>query len=299
MNRKTALLGFAFLVALTSKANAQVDDSLASTSFEYYPSADNEDAPNERLQLNVFRASVGLPIPVTKTTTLITGASYEMIDVHPSDQDAFQLHAPTVTLGAIQALSDRWAIWGIGDVGFASDFSESVTSDDVMASVTGLVSYKISDSFTLGAGATYDRRTGQLAPLPALMLNLRVSERARVRGFVPSYLSAEYRTTNWLDVGVRATFEGNRFHLGEQKFGAPNLELAYSTLTVGPKVTFSPTDWIHVDLYAAGAVHRRYEVFQDDDSVAKYKLSPVVAYGARFWIGPSGWEKPEQPETQD
>ena len=96
--------------------------------------------------------------------------------------------------------------------------------------------------------------------------------------------------------GARATFEGNRFHLGEKKFGAENLELAYSTATVGPKLTFSASDWIHFDVYAAGAVYRRYEVFRDDESVSKAKLAPVVAYGARFWIGPSQWETKKTEE---
>lgn len=296
MNKNTLLaltvLGtIATTTTFTSVAHAQANDSLASTSFEYYPKS-NYGENGGQLQLNVFRASVGVPIPVAEQTTLVAGASYEMLDIHPSDSETFQLHAPVANFGIIQGLGDHWGIMAFADLGFASDFSDKVGSDDVLASLTGVVTYKLSESFTIGAGAVYDRRTGDLAPLPALLLNLRVAERARVRGFVPSYLTAEYRATNWLDVGVRSTLEGNRYHLGE-KFGGKDLELAYSTLTVGPKVTLSVNDWIHFDIYAAAAPHRRYEVFQNDESVSRTKIDSTIAYGARFWIGPSGWEDPK------
>jgi hypothetical protein len=286
----------ALSLAVALPARAQVNDSLASTSFEHYPGAKDDGNPGVELSLEVYRASVGVPIQVGEQTTLVTGLSYELLNVHHTLRDSFQLHAPSASLGVIQGIDDHWAVWAIGELGFASDFSESISSEDVLASVTGIVSYRLGESLTLGAGATYDRRTGELAPLPALMLNLRVAERARIRGFVPAFLTAEYRTADWLDTGIRATFEGNRFHLGEEEFGAENLELAYSTLTVGPKLTFSASDWLHLDLYAAAAVYRRYEVFQDDDSVNRAELSPVVAYGARFWIGPSQWETPKPAE---
>jgi hypothetical protein len=165
-----------------------------------------------------------------------------------------------------------------------------VDSDDVLLAVTGIGTYKLSQSFTFGAGAIYDRRTGKLAPLPALLLSWRITNRVRIRGFAPAFVTAEYRAADWLDLGLRSTFEGNRFHLGTQRFDVKNLELAYSNLTVGPKVTFSLGDWVHFDVYAAGAVYRRYEVFHDDESFAKYELAPVVAYGARFWLGPSQWQ---------
>ena len=54
-------------------------------------------------------------------------------------------------------------------------------------------------------------------------------------------------------------------------------------------MTFNVNDWTHLDVYAAGAVYRRYELFDDDDRFARAGLSPVIGYGARLWIAPSGW----------
>ena len=53
----------------------------------------------------------------------------------------------------------------------------------------------------------------------------RLDTRVRIRGFAPVWLNAEYRAAD--------------------QFGMDHLELAYSKLTVGPKLTFNFTDWIH------------------------------------------------------
>lgn len=279
---------FLFSALFSVEAQAQLVDALGATSFDYYPSASNGDRPGET-QINVFRASAGAPIPVAKRTTLTAGAAYELVDVHPSPGSAFQLHAPKATLGVIQGFGTHWGAMAFVDGGVASDFTDELTSSDVLLSITALATYAVNDQIKLGAGAVYDRRTGTLAPLPAILLDLRLGERWRVKGFAPAYVKAEYHAARWLDLGVRATFEGNRFHLGRATFERPDLELAYSNLTVGPKVTFNFDDWIHLDVYGAGAVYRRYELFQNDESLARYALSPVMGYGARFWVAPSGW----------
>lgn len=187
MSPKITLFACSLLLGvLTSPAaRAQLVDSLAATSFDYYPSAANGEQPGET-QINAFRASAGVPIEMAKRTTLIAAAAYEMIDVHASATDSFQLHAPKATVGVLQGFDEHWGMMAFVDAGVAS-------------------------------------------------------------------------------------------------------ELAYSNLTLGPKVTFNFNDWCHLDLYGAGAVYRRYELFQSDESLARYPLSPVLGYGARFWVAPSGW----------
>jgi len=46
---------------------------------------------------------------------------------------------------------------------------------------------------------------------------------------------------------------------------------------------------LHLDVYAAGAVYRRFEVFQNDESYLRSDLSPVIGYGASSWVAPFGW----------
>jgi hypothetical protein len=281
----------AALLALSwvaSPARAQVADSVATLSVEQYPGAPSDGLPGE-IELRVLRASVGAPIPISDATTLVLGAAYERLDIGVDTGGELELHAPKLTLGALHDFSERWGLMAFADVGLAGSFEDGVGSDDLLLSLTGIATYAVSDELDIGAGVLYDRRSGDLAPMPALLVQLRLSERLRVRGFAPVWLRAEYRATPWLDVGIRSTFESNRFHVIDETSPERDTELAYTNLTVGPQVTFNITDWTHLDLYAAGAVYRRYELFEHDESFARQGLSPVIGYGARLWIAPSNW----------
>ena len=285
---RTQLWAVVCLLTTTHFAHAQLADSLVATTAEHYPAAKSGDLPG-KIAINVVRASAGVPIPLGKGTTLIAGAGYELIDAQPTRADSLQLHAIKGLVGIDQRIGQRLGLVLLGEAGLASDFRDPVGSNDLLLSATGFLTYAIGDSFKIGAGAIYDRRTGALAPLPAVLLKLKIGERFRVRGFAPVWLTAEYRFFDWLDAGVRANLDGNRFHLGKQTWDLDQAELAYSNLTIGPKVTFNFSDWLHLDVYAAGAVYRRFEVFQNDESYLRSDLSPVIGYGARFWIAPSGW----------
>jgi len=274
--------------ATTRVAHAQLADSLAATTVEHYPAASSGKLPG-KIAINVVRANAGVPIEVAKQTTLIAGVGYELIDARPSEADSLQLHSVKGVFGVDQRIGKHFELVLLGEAGLASDFKDPVGSNDLLLSATGFVTYSFGESFKLGAGAIYDRRTGELAPLPALLLKLRLGERFRIRGFAPVWLTAEYRCFDWLDVGVRSNLDGNRFHLGKETWQLDEAELAYSNFTVGPKLTFNFSDWLHLDVYAAGAVYRRFEVFQNDESYLRSDLSPVIGYGARFWIAPSGW----------
>jgi hypothetical protein len=275
-------------IAFSSVARAQLADSVAAMSVEQYPGAESDGGVGET-DLRILRTSVGAPLRLSEDTTLVVGAAYERLDIHTGEREDLELHAPKALLGGAFRISERWGAMAFGEIGLASSLDGSLGSDDLLMSLTGIATYSVSDSFQLGGGILYDRRSGELAPMPALTLRLRISERLRVRGFVPVWMRAEFRATPWLDVGLRSSFESNRFHFAD---GAPtdrNAELAYSNLTVGPQVTFNFSDWVHLDLYAAGAVYRRYELFDDDERFAREGLAPVIGYGARFWIAPSGW----------
>ena len=286
------VLGLAPAMLLPRTAFGQVADSLASVSYEYLPKAEALHDPRSQISLGVLRFRAGLPIPLSKKTILIPGLSYELIDVHvhgtgtPAIAD---LHAPAANLTLVQMFGDRiMAIASVG-AGFASDFRDRVSIDDVLLTATGIVGYKFSDDFTLGVGVGYDRRLGRFQPIPAVVLNWRITDRLRLRGFVPAAVNFEYRATPWLTTGLRGTLDGNTFHSGHQ-YGTDGLELAYSTLSVGPKLTFNLVGWTNLDVYAAAAVRRRYEIFVDGNSQNTTYLPPVVAFGARLWFGPSGWK---------
>jgi hypothetical protein len=195
-----------------------------------------------------------------------------------------------LSLSIVQVLTSRLTLVGSVGNGFASDFSRSVESDDFVFTGMALGIYKLTDTFSLGAGIGYDRRTGSLSPIPLIPFKWRISENLRLRGVLPASFALEYRPAKWLSAGVRGALEGNRYHLSEEKFGAGDLQLAYSTFNVGPKLTFHLGNLVNIDLYASMPVYRRYTAYFQGNDISNTDLSPVMGYGIRFWIGPNGWE---------
>ncbi|MDF2695892.1 MAG: hypothetical protein K0S65_4275 [Labilithrix sp.] len=285
----------ALVVSFASSARAQAD-SLASVQGEVYPYAKRSDVADEQIRFSVFRASLGFPLFLSKKTLLIPSFAYERVEAttrNHEGQHSLLLQAPSLSLMLIHPLSKRFSILASVGAGFASDFSTPLSGEDVLLSGLGVVIYKASESFSFGAGVSYDRRTGSLLPVPLAILRWQMSKDARLIGAAPSTLSFEYRLKPWLSSGFRAAFNGNRYHFGEAKYGQERLQLAYSNVVVGPKLVFSAGEWLHLEAYAAVTAYRRYDIYLDGDSVGNVSLAPTMGYGVRLWFGPSFWRQPD------
>jgi hypothetical protein len=294
------LLTVALVVSSTTSARAQAD-SLASVQGELYPYAKRSDVSDEQIRIAVFRTSVGAPLRLSKKTLLIPGIAYERLEATTRNRDgqhSLVLQAPSLSLMLIHSLNARFAMMASVGAGLASDFSAPLSSEDLLLSGLGVVMYKASESFSFGAGVSYDRRSGNLLPVPLVVMRWQMSNDARLIGAAPSTLSFEYRVTPWLSSGFRAAFNGNRYHFGEAQFGREQLQLAYSNVVVGPKLVFSAGEWLHLEAYAAVTAYRRYDVYLEGDSVGNVSLAPTMGYGVRLWVGPSFWRRPEVMGTK-
>jgi hypothetical protein len=147
----------------------------------------------------------------------------------------------------------------------------------------------LSDSFSIGAGISYDQRKGAPTPLPAAKIHWRFAENMRLRGFLPSWLDLELRANRWVTGGFRSALNSKRYQLGNAGYGG--LQVDYLTVTAGPKLTLSAGEWVHLDLYTSAALYRRYDLYHGQDAAGGVSLAPAVAFGVRLWIGPSLWEK--------
>ncbi|AKV00454.1 hypothetical protein AKJ09_07117 [Labilithrix luteola] len=285
---------FTLLLVLSFAPSAWAQaDSLASVQGELYPYAKRSGTSNDQIGVSIFRASLGFPIFLSKKTLLIPTLGYERFEASirsPSGNQSLLLQAPSLTMMLLQPLTERITLMGSVGVGFASDFSAPLSEQDLLLSGMLVGIYKFSDSFSLGTGVSYDRRSGNLLPVPLGIMRWQMSENARLIGAIPATLSFEYRVTPWLSSGFRAAFNGNRYHFGEGQFQQERLQLAYSNVVLGPKLVFSVGDWIHLEAYAAVTAYRRYDVYSDRDSVAELNLGPTMGYGLRMWIGPSFWK---------
>ncbi|RYE80782.1 MAG: hypothetical protein EOO74_01585, partial [Myxococcales bacterium] len=290
--RVAALAGLAALGwARTSRAQA---DSIASMGVEVSPYARTGFDPRLQVGSTAFRVALSAPIVLGGgRTILLPGVSYERLEFtgrapdtlgRPPQNSGFgkTLHAPMVTFTAVHAVTRKLSLIASVNEGFASDFQSRDSLEFLFVGrLIGI--YKLSDQLSLGAGVGYDRRTGQLTPIPLLPINWQFTPRWRVRGTFPAFLGVDHRASSWLTASLRGAFEGNRFYLSSDE-GRQNLQLAISTISVGPRLTFDLHPFLHLDVYTAVPVYRRYEAFLDNRSVFDASIRPVVTYGLRLWV---------------
>lgn len=279
-------------LALPRPAVAQMAESIASVSADYTPSTRGPQ-PGQRVGTSVLRATMGYPLVLKGGWVLLPSVSYERLAFR-SDGLAIAprtLHAPMASFGVLKVFTPK--LMGLVSVsgGFASDFERPVAADELVVTGMVLAMYRFNDNLMIGAGVGYDRRTGNVQPLPALPVKWRPSSRFQLRGVVPAFLSAEYRTAPWLTTALRGSFEGNRYHLGAPRYGTDDLQLAYSVIGVGPRLTFHLGKLLHLDVYGNVPVLRRYATYVDDDKTSSSYLKPVFTFGTRLWVGPDPWAR--------
>jgi len=290
------LAAFAALAVLCATNAARAQGANSTVSFTYERSTLGPEKPEspdtkDSLGIQTFRFRAGSPIPLGRSTLLLTGLSYDLIDFPKSTSRGLPtsaLHAPTLSLGIMQLLGAHLAISATINGGFASDFKDRISMDDVAFGASAGAIYKFSDTFSLGAGVSYSQQTRRFFPFPIIALNWQMGQRFRINGSIPALLNVEYRPASSITFGIRGAFEANVFHVSKQ-YGEDNTQFSYMTINVGPKATFNFSNTTHLDLYASASAMRRYEYFVDATSKRDGYLPSVITLGARLWFGSEGW----------
>ena len=81
-----------------------------------------------------------------------------------------------------------------------------------MVSAQALGLWAVTPDFTLGAGVGYDRRTGDVAPLPLVAFSWEPAPDLLVRGVLPQFFSLRYRVATPVTLGLEAGMDGERYH---------------------------------------------------------------------------------------
>ncbi|HKU43609.1 MAG TPA: hypothetical protein VJR89_35845, partial [Polyangiales bacterium] len=123
-----------------------------------------------------------------------------------------------------------------------------------------------------------------------LAVDWQPSSRFMLRGVAPESLAARYRVVPWLSLGIEGAMEGERYHLTEATSGRDDAELAYSLIKAGVAATVHWNDWLHTRAYGGATLHRRFEIFLDDESQGDLRVEPGPYAGLELWLGPSGWK---------
>jgi hypothetical protein len=299
---------FAIVVACslfsTSAAHAQLGDfKLAAASYEYYPNARaTQNALNPEgndVAFQSFKAQLTVPITIAKDRTIfIPGFRYYALDIIPDDgtsQDApaaqvDALHALMLKAGLWHRFTESWAVFASVSAGVASDFGGELSTDDLVFAGHLIALWTLLPEFTIGAGIGYDRRTGELAPLPLVALDWQPSDRFMVRGVVPELLAIRWCAIQWLTLGLEGALEGERYHLDDSDLEDMEVEVAYSIIKAGAAATVHCAARIHTRVYGGIAASRRFEILVDDVSQGDLEVATRPYLGIELVFGPSGWK---------
>jgi len=218
------LAAFAALAILCATNAARAQGANSTVSFTYERSTLGPEKPEspdakDSLGIQTFRFRAGSPIPLGRSTLLLTGLAYDLIDFPKSTSHGLPtsaLHAPTLSLGIMQLFGAHVVISATINGGFASDFKDRISMDDVAFGASGAAIYKFSDTFSLGAGVSYSQQTRRFFPFPIIALNWQMGQRFRINGSIPALLNVEYRPASSITFGIRGAFEANVFHVSKQ-----------------------------------------------------------------------------------
>lgn len=268
--------------------------------------AEAEQAPDDAsAQVQVLSVSAGLPLMYPRARLMVMPVlSYMRLAPDRGGADAEQgiesLHATMITLVGHYAINDDWSVIGLLGGGFASDF-KGVWLDDYVLSGSLIGSYRFSEDFSLGAGVGYDRRTGEVRPLPLVQLDWHFTPNLRLSGVVPARVYLGWRAHERFTVGLRGGLEGERFHVDADPFGVEDVEVAWSVVKLAPSVVLHLGGVIHLDLHGGLSTQRRFEVFVDDVAETDVGLETSWFFGARLWLGLSGWRRDQarSPQSPD
>jgi len=304
MTRLLRLVTAALAWLVPAAVQAQLDDlKPAVASYEHYPSARVRGAVgtdgSEEVGFHVLKTGLTVPIALNDGgTLLIPGFKYTLMDVITETSAADEavasvdaLHALSLSAGMWQRFDEHWSVYGTIGGGLASDLSGDLASDEWVFSAQLLALYTIVPAFTLGAGVGYDRRTGEVAPLPLLAINWQPSHAFMIRGVVPVTLNIRYRPVDALTLALESALEGERYHLDRRRLGVEHAEVAYSVVKLGLAATAHIAELIHTRMYGGAALCRRFKVYVDDDEQGGgLELGSGGYAGIELWLGPSGWK---------
>jgi hypothetical protein len=288
---RTLFFAASGFVSLPRTAIAQLAESIASVGTESYPYSHMLDGSQRQAKIDLLRATLTLPFPLSRQTLLLLGVAYEQFDAQLRGDEFQRLPTLRSLVGSFGYVQNFGSFTGIAIVGAgkASEFSDESSRGGNVFTLSGIGLYKLSDSFSVGAAISYDQRKGTPTPLPAVKIHWRFTEYMQLRGFIPSRLDLELRANRWVTGGIRAALNDNRYQLATATHGVSQID--YVTVAVGPKLTLSAGDWVHLDLSASAAVYRHYDLYHGQTNAGGESVAPAVAFGVRLWIGPSPWTR--------
>ncbi len=174
-------------------------------------------------------------------------------------------HSIAYSIGIIKILPKRWKLVASFTPTLASDFEESLHSDDFIFQAAALAMKRSSQNFEYGFGVAYTTRFGNATLIPLVNLTYKVNNWETLV-ILPAYISQNYLFNKNTKLGGKLAVYGNLYNAVFSNTTS-NIDLnrvSYSRITIGPDFQTKLFGDFHLNV-GAGIAMRNILEFQDDD----------------------------------
>lgn len=245
---------------------------------------------NSQVRLIRTKASLSYPIVLAQGKTILANElSYQYLEFRFRnfiENPLKVLHSANYTLMVQQKLSQKWSAWTLGIVSMASDLESEVSSEDFGLQAAVIFIRHFSERFSLGLGAAYSAQFGDAGPVPILALDWNNGSNMMARAILPANLEFWYSAGPRLDLGLKASGDGNNFHGDPDSYVVKKPRLRYTMLTVAPAARIRITSRLGLNIEGGIVGLHRFEFYDYDEESASYDLKPnyFIRTGLEFGI---------------
>jgi len=246
----------------------------------YYPNTTfNTNIGQGEIEFNEQRLSIQAAIPLKdRKTYLFNSLNYTLIHYNTIfDQSSLTInesyHSIQYSLGLINILPKQWKLIFNLIPTLASDFHNSLSSEDFTFQISAMATKRSSQNVQYGFGLAYTSRFGNLTIIPLFSLTYK-SDKWLTLAVLPAYVGQYFEFNDKYRLGIKAAVGGDLYNVDFDDISSPlNLnKFSYSRVTLGPEFLFKLIGDLYMNTGGGFTVRNVFEV-QDKQQNKKLEFT--------------------------
>jgi Domain of unknown function (DUF6268) len=236
-----------------------------------YPASNfNTKTGKGEISVNEWRTSFQVAFPLKERNLyLLNRIEYSLFNYNTTKESSNIFLQETYnsvqySVGLLKVLPKKWQLIINFSPTLASDFNESLSSDDFIFQASVLAMKRPSKNFRYGFGLAYTSRFGNLTLLPLVNLTYK-KDKWLTLAVIPAYVSQFYNFSDNSRLGLKVDVCGNLYNVNFEAISSvvDLNRVSYSRITIGPEYQLKIVGDLYLNVRAGIAVRNILEVQGD------------------------------------